>query len=258
MHIPRLLGLSHYHQRPGVHPHGRIIPEDHMVIELVTGGNGSVEVAGHQVAVGEGSLLWHYPGDGTINRSKFDDPYRCLSVLFELPEAGERLPRVSNWSDPTAVRSFTRESIRRYHDQAFDRPSLALWLLGELNYRVKQWQRLGAGELPAGLERALTFIRGQDAPNATIEELAEIAGWSPSHLHAMFKQHLQESPHSYQLNRRLLFARELLATTTERIAVIGQRCFFNDATHFSRCFKQHHQVSPAEWRQKHLQPYFPG
>ena len=197
-----------------------------MLIELLTGGGGSIEIDGQWQSLACGHLLWHYPGDMTVTRSVFNDPYRCLSVLFELPERGTALPRLTQWPDPNAVRSFTRESVRRYHDEGFDRTSLALWILGELNYRVQQWEGHGGGQYPAGLERALTFIRQQEAPNVSIEELADISGWSPSHFHAVFKQHLQESPHSYQLNRRLLFARELLATTTERIAIVGQRCQF--------------------------------
>ena len=135
-----------------------------MLIELLTGGGGSIEIDGQWQSLACGHLLWHYPGDMTVTRSVFNDPYRCLSVLFELPERGTALPRLTQWPDPNAVRSFTRESVRRYHDEGFDRTSLALWILGELNYRVQQWEGHGGGQYPAGLERALTFIRQQEAP----------------------------------------------------------------------------------------------
>ena len=66
----------------------------------------------------------------------------------------EMLVAVWKISDPTAVRSFIRECIRRYHDQGFDRASLPRGYLVNSNYRVKQWQRLGAGRITGWPENA--------------------------------------------------------------------------------------------------------
>lgn len=247
-----LTGVFHYHQRAGVHPSGRTIQRGMRCIELVTGGRGEVEVAGEWLPVSVGTLLWHYPGDGTIGRSVFDDPYRCLSVSFKTADRSPReVPRLSYWRDMDEVLRLTREVVGLFADERFDREVLADYLIGRLYFqaRLDHWRRRDR-MLPAPLGRVLAMIDDHYGEDLPVERLAQAAGWSVPHLHEVFREHMDQTPHQYLIERRLRAARERLMATAQPVKSIAVDCGFSSAAAFCTVFRRMTGQSPAAFRKE--------
>lgn len=82
-------------------------------------------------------------------------------------------------------------------------------------------------------------------------DLARVAGLSPTRLHALFKQELGQAPMQWLAAHRLARAAQLLLGEPETgIGVIAERCGFSSPYWFSRAFAAAHDgQSPSRWRQ---------
>ena len=255
-----IINVAHYHQAAGRQPGGRIIQPGQEVVEVVTGGRGWIMDRSREVEIGPGALIWHVAGDQTIHRSEPYDPYRCLAVVFSCTGDGTRpAPHLTWWNDLASIRSFTRELVRRHLDETFDREALSAYAYGRLIFQARIGeQHQHGGNLPLGLLRVLELLDQHYQDELPVEDLAKRSGWSVPHLHAMFKQHLETTPHRYLLQRRIHRARELLATSTDKVKDIATACGFPSAASFCRTFKQAVGSSPEAYRRQHADPYEPG
>lgn len=247
-HVRQLYSVGHYHQAAGCHPMPRLIPKGEEILELMTGGRGWVEIDGAWMEVLPGHLLWHIAGDQTIGRSDFTDPYRCLAIRLFVTSTNRPAPHLSRWDDLEEVRTFTRQAIRWWGAPGADQQALGVLLYGRLLFQARLVQP--TVELPAVLVKVLHLIDGAFAEDLGIPALAAAADRSPSQLHALFRSHLDTTPHAYLAARRMRAARELLAVTDLSVGDIAVSCGFSAAAPFCRAFRQEVGLSPAAWRSR--------
>ncbi len=253
-----ILSCMHYHQAHGRHPAARQVPAGQEQVELVTSGRGWIEQGDRLVEVTAGALVWHMPGDRTICRSDWEDPYRCLSVQLAVdpaPPTPRRAPRLSRWPDVEEARRLTREAVRYFVDERFDRGVLLAWIYGRLVFQAAAYHhRAPESGLPAGLSRVLEAIEADYAQPLHVRELADLAGWSVAHLHDMFRRHLEVSPHQALIGRRVRAARERLASTNQPIKQIARECGFSSDAAFCRRFRHVDGQTPAAYRRRYADP----
>ncbi len=84
----------------------------------------------------------------------------------------------------------------------------------------------------------------------TTTELCQIAHLSESSLLRMFHETVGTSPHDYLLTIRINHARNLLATSPDKITTIAFQTGFTDSNYFARQFKKRTGLSPAAYRAK--------
>jgi AraC-like DNA-binding protein len=223
-------------------------------VELVTEGRGWVEVGGEWKEVTPGDLLWHLPGDCTIGRSDFCNPYSCLAVRFLSGDKPERrVPRLTRWEDLDEVRRFTYQVVQLHADDAFDSRVLLHYILSRLHFQAQLYLRFQRERgLPVELQQVIEMVNRRYAEPLRLAELAARAGWSVPHLHDRFKERLGLSPHQALIRRRIQAARELLAGTNEPIKSVAGRCGFPTASAFCVQFKKNMQLSPKEYRERQL------
>jgi AraC-like DNA-binding protein len=82
----------------------------------------------------------------------------------------------------------------------------------------------------------------------TIPELAILSGQSLSSFKREFQKLYNATPASYIRTKRLQEAQRLLQISTLSISEIGYQVGYNDISHFSKVFKKHIGISPAECR----------
>jgi len=249
-------GISHYHQPEGAHPQARPIPFPYEKVEVMTGGRGWVWHDGDWREVIPGDIIWNKSGDRTIGRSDFSNPYRCLAVTLVAKHRGNReVPRFSHWPDIEEVRAFTRECVRLFYDDEFDRQALYEHVVGHLLFRVRlHVHDTGRKELPLQLRAVLQKIESDYASPCRLEELAAIAGWSVAHLHEVFRERLQMTPHRMLIRLRLRAARERLASTNQPVKQIAVECGFSDSASFAHAFKAGTGLTPGDYRERSLRP----
>ncbi|WP_290873948.1 transcriptional regulator FeaR [Aquabacterium sp.] len=88
----------------------------------------------------------------------------------------------------------------------------------------------------------------------TVDRIAAHVGLSVAHVYRLFKSQTL-SPSEYLWSERLARCRQDLSDPTLRRQSVSQIAFrwgFNDASHFSRAFRQHHGMSPLAWRRQAL------
>lgn len=102
------------------------------------------------------------------------------------------------------------------------------------------------------LEKAITYIENHLSENMTVDQVAQIAGYSYYHLNRQFTAVIGESVGSYIKKRRLARAAKQLLNTQEKVITIGLEAGFESAEAFSRAFKQLYQVSPQLYRKNRL------
>lgn len=86
-------------------------------------------------------------------------------------------------------------------------------------------------------------------PCLTIEELAQVASFSPAQLRRLFHQWLGRSPQEYLVMRRMDVAHQLLETTSLPVAGIAASLGYASAPSFARVFRGVYGLAPAQVRQ---------
>lgn len=249
-HVRGVTGCSHYHQPPRSQPGGPQLREGFERVELVTGGRGWIEADGRLVEVDAGALLWHLPGDRMICRSDEADPYSCLAVSWAVaPQRPRQVPRITRWDDRAAVLAYTGEVVAAFSDDRCDRRLLAIATYANLLWRARTHLVTAADPaLPAPLRGLLVALGREPGRDWSVTAMARLAGWSPSRLHAAFRDRLRTSPHQHLLELRLRRARELLATTGDDLESIARASGLGSAAALCRHFRAAMGMTPREYQ----------
>jgi AraC-like DNA-binding protein len=246
----KLKRVFHYHQRAGIHPVPFRISPYHESVELVTGGRGWVEDRGKWIEVTSGHLVWNKPGNYTIARSDFANPYRCLAIQFRTHQRkGLGVKRLSLCPEPEAISSFAAEAVKLFVNEAIHRTILCQYLVGRLLLWVHRHSvETGHADLSPGLQKALAWIETHYAHPCPVEEIARQAGWSSAHLHHLFRGSLDITPHQALRQRRLRAAREQLVSTSHPVKRIAVECGFTSASAFIHAFRGDLRTTPKAYR----------
>jgi AraC-like DNA-binding protein len=114
--------------------------------------------------------------------------------------------------------------------------------------------RMAAGSdlLPAGtsaiVKRGVAYLNEHYAAPLTRWQIAQAVNASEDYLTRLFRKELELSPWEYLTRLRVEHAKELLASGSESVAVIGARVGFPDHAYFSRVFKKVEGRSPQAYR----------
>jgi AraC-like DNA-binding protein len=137
-------------------------------------------------------------------------------------------------------------------DAPDDIPVLAPLIEREILYRLingpgapmMRYIAMRDGSL-ARISRVIAWIKGHYAEPLVIEELADLAGMSPSSLHAHFKAVTRMSPLQYRAQLRLQEARRLMVAEGTEAAQAGFRVGYNSPSQFSREYARLYGAAPA-------------
>ena len=126
-------------------------------------------------------------------------------------------------------------------------------IVREITYRVLCGEQGGALRAAAALHsrfgsvnRALQRIHADYARDLSVEELADLAGMSPSAFHQNFKAVTSTSPLQYLKTIRLHKARFFMVYEGLRAGIAAERVGYESSSQFSREFKRLFGMSPVE------------
>ena len=105
------------------------------------------------------------------------------------------------------------------------------------------------GGLPAWrLRRVLEMLEADLTAAPSVSQLASVAGLSPAHFCTAFKQSTGYSPHRYLLNRRVAYAKELMADRRLSLTEVALTCGFGSSSQFATTFRRIDGVTPRAYR----------
>ncbi|MBV6627246.1 MAG: response regulator [Rivularia sp. (in: Bacteria)] len=101
------------------------------------------------------------------------------------------------------------------------------------------------------LKEVFDFIEANYQKGITLSDVAEAVGYSAAYLTNRVAKITGETVNSWIVKRRMSAARSLLKNTSQNIEEIATNVGYQNACHFSRQFRQHHDIPPQAWRKKH-------
>jgi len=109
------------------------------------------------------------------------------------------------------------------------------------------------GDLHLALRRALQFLYARYCQPLTLEQVADHAHVSASHLSYLFRCSLGTSFKSLLIALRVHRAKQLLAEAQPcKITEVALSVGFNDLSHFEKCFRRAVGASPRHFRSGHV------
>ena len=96
------------------------------------------------------------------------------------------------------------------------------------------------------------YINQHYQENITLEETANISGFSKFHFTRVFKQYMNMTFYEYLNSKRMKRAQELLYSTDMSITEVAMNSGFSSLSAFNRTFKSVNGCSPSEYRNKIL------
>jgi len=105
-------------------------------------------------------------------------------------------------------------------------------------------------ESPLSIAPALDYIEDNYAQQFTINDLAELCHWSPTHFRRVFHDIMGTSPLDFVNNTRITKACMMLRTTEDSILNISENVGFRSVSSFNRYFTKKMQMSPRDYRKQ--------
>ncbi len=250
--FPHLTGSLHFwhYQAPPNRWHQPRRLEDHIEeIEVIVKGRGYFEVKGEAMDVGPGSSLWYLPGDVVRVTAHESDPYETVVFRFEVSgKPSEAPPPLSGWSDIAECERFCRRALALFLRKEGQTPETAFCHYARLTWEHREHQRRGGEEhLPQAVRLALELIEKRFAEPIEVAELAAAAGTSASHLHLLFRRHLDSSPIQRLIARRLQAAQSLLGAGSMSVKEVCFASGFRDFPYFCALFKRRTGMTPTNY-----------
>jgi AraC family transcriptional regulator len=103
-------------------------------------------------------------------------------------------------------------------------------------------------ELYLRMHRARDFMEASLHQPISLNEIAEVAWFSPHHFLRLFKKMFGETPHQYLTRRRIETARQMLTRTDQSVTEICGALGFESLGSFSWLFRRHMGASPEQFR----------
>lgn len=126
---------------------------------------------------------------------------------------------------------------------------IVLHILGSVHYKEKNNSFTNTYIIDKINEARILMKENLEHPLSP-EEIAEKLGLGYSWFRRMFKEYTGVSPAQYQLQQRLLRAKELLTSTSKNISEIAYELNFENSGQFATFFKKKEGVTPSEFRER--------
>jgi len=239
------------------HPSGDC---DHVTLLYCVAGGGWCEVAGRRHAIRAGDLLVLPPAVAHAYGAAATAPW----TIHWVHAAGQELPDYLAELGVTAQHPLLRigedmqlvmlfAEVLRCLERGFAFPDLlqASHALGHLIAVVLRHRQPRDDEAPDSqrrVARSIGYLSERLSEPLNVGALASLAGLSPAHFAAVFKEQTGCSPREYLHLLRIHRASQLLRDRSLSVKVVAAMLGYQDQFHFSRKFKAFHGVPPSAFR----------
>ena len=100
------------------------------------------------------------------------------------------------------------------------------------------------------VQRTIAYIDADLSADLRLQTLAQRQNINASYLSALFRKETGETITDHIAVKRMEHAAHLLQNTRLQVQSIAQHCGISDANYFSKLFKKHIGMTPAEYRSR--------
>lgn len=247
---------EHYAFKPQT---GRILNEYQLV--YITKGNGYFSSQScPKKRIKAGTMILLFPGEWHSYHPDIDTGWDEYWVGFRGPHIDKRVENgFFSCKEPlhhigisSGIVSLYEEILRIAAEERFGyqqmASSIVLHILGSMYYKEKNNSFTDRYVIDK-INEARILMR--DFENMkTAEEIAREIGVGYSWFRRVFKEYTRVSPAQYQLQLRLLRAKELLTSSNMNISEIAYALKFENTGQFSTFFKHKEGITPSEFRER--------
>ena len=195
------------------------------------------------------------PGDAVVlpaglphTRPKQVAENRIIYTVFECAEPGAagKANHFHTGDDPL-LREWFEQLLVLGREHQIRQASL---LLATIRSRLMMFEHAGApaADRHPRVRAALEEMQRNYTRSFSVSELAERIGVSHSHLNFLFRREFGTGPLGILTALRMARARQLLLERRYNIAEVALKSGYQDTNYFTRLFRQHHGVTPGEFR----------
>lgn len=98
------------------------------------------------------------------------------------------------------------------------------------------------------ISSAIAYVEDSLDQPISVQKMAEIAGYHPSHFTKLFQKRLGMTPAQFVIKKKTEHAMEALTSTTCSISDIAESLGFGNPFYFSNFFKKQTGMTPSEYR----------
>lgn len=102
------------------------------------------------------------------------------------------------------------------------------------------------------IDKAITYADKNIQRSVSVAEMAEIAGYHPSHFTKLFRSRFSVSPAQFIIQKKAHYAMDMLRNTVKSVADISDSLGFSSQFYFCNFFKKQTGMTPTEYRQIYL------
>lgn len=230
-------------------------PSNVFVIEYIVSGEGYLEINGKKHKLRENDAYIIHPGDHCEYYSDKNNPYKKYWINFtsqiHIPQflsiykISERVIRNIDLSK-FFEEIFELESISNLNENLCLYASRIIYnIFHEIAIHKKLKTDSATFDLAVNVRNEL---RDHIQIPITVNEIASKYYRSKNEIISQFKKKYNVTPYAYLIELRILFAKQLLANSNDKIIDISNRLCFSSEFHFSNCFKAKVGISPREYR----------
>ncbi|RZS92423.1 AraC family transcriptional regulator [Cuneatibacter caecimuris] len=236
--------------------------QDFYLMMLCVGGEGELCCQGRRYAIRSGNLMFCHAGREISYRSSIKNPWSLYWVHFDLKkESGiqEMLygPHLSPEHPVTACENRAEleewyEKLLGFSDALADEVQTGLWqsyFLCLLYKGIGQFGHLKEKRNPH-VEQTLEFLEQHFTEKTELETVGRAVGISKYHLSRLFRQEMGIPLGHYIEQRRIEYAKVLLASSSLSVGEIGERVGFGSGMYFSNVFRKAEGISPSAYRKR--------
>jgi AraC family transcriptional regulator len=125
--------------------------------------------------------------------------------------------------------------------------SLAMAMVIHLFGIGRQQEDMRGRLSPRRLRMATQYLSDNALSTVRLQDVAALVGLSTSYFCSAFKASTGQTPHQWQMQRRIERVKELLHSSETSLSDIAAMAGFADQAHMTRVFKQYSGLTPVAW-----------
>lgn len=210
-------------------------------------GSGTATVGGSDVHFAPGTILCFPPEfpHREISTGGFRDYY------FEVEAFNNQFDNIPCFHDNDALDFLIilKQMYKIYHLRQSNWNNIAECLLSVLYQYMLAWNS-EQRSIPMVEILKNILLSNISNSNFCLDEVVKEFSLTPNHIRKIFKKETGKSPLNYLNEKRIAYAKDLLANRKKscyKIKDIANLCGFDDPYYFSRLFKKITKVTPESW-----------
>lgn len=231
-------------------------------IELPMGDGGISYVDNSTHTISENMLICVKPGQ--IRHTRL--PFKCYFIHMIVNEGKifDILSSLPNYIELRDRSEFLEVFMMlcKYYDEKFEKNEIMLqslilklvYLLEAKNTAVKKMHTPKSNNHVV-IENTISYINENLCSSLTLENLSQMAGFTPVYFHKLFKKSTGKTLREYIEEQRIKKSVSLLLSSDINLTEIAYESGFSSQSYFSYSFKKRMGVTPREYAKRILSKY---